>query len=158
MRASGDRHNAREYALRILYGFDIHDAAGEVKSLPPIANWWEGEDRLNVRKEADLFAMRLVKDTQANRDRIDPLIKKHAQHWRIERMSLVDRNILRLAVCEFLYHPNTPVNVIVNEALELAKCYGDDDSPRFINGLLDPLAKDIRQHGQDDSDSTDGHE
>jgi N utilization substance protein B len=76
-------------------------------------------------------------------DEIDGLIEKHAQHWRMERMAAVDRNILREAVAEFLGYPTTPRAVIINEALEIARKFSTPESVQFINGVLDSVGKDL---------------
>ncbi len=87
------------------------------------------------------YAKRLVDGTVEHREEIDELIKGQADNWRLERMSAVDRNVLRLAVYEFLYEPDVPQLVVVDEAIELAKKFGSEQSGRFVNGLLDGLLK-----------------
>ncbi len=146
MKPSGPRHSAREYALRELYSQTVLKNVS-VEPLPPIANWWGKDDRLVVPREAFDFARSIIDGIQKEWKKIDALIQNHAKNWRLDRMPIVDRNLLRLSTWELLHHPETPSSVILNEALELAKCYGNDDSPRFVNGILDPLAKSIRdQH------------
>ncbi len=143
MKISGPRHIAREYALRILYESDILSEL-DVKPLPPVPNWWGNHDRLKVSRQAEKFALQLTSNVKEYTEQFDHLIGEHAHRWRLTRMSPVDRNILRIGVCELLNYPETPARVILNEALELAKCYGDAESARFINGILDPLAQKIR--------------
>ena len=87
------------------------------------------------------YARILFEGALEHRDEIDTLIRSKAEHWRLERMPAVDRNILRLAVYEFLYQEDVPQLVIINEAIELAKRFGAEDSSRFVNGLLDGLLK-----------------
>jgi N utilization substance protein B len=87
------------------------------------------------------FAKALVRGTLSNLQEIDDLIRSQAEHWRLERMPAVDRNILRLAIYEFLYETDVPKLVVIDEAIELAKKFGSDDSSRFVNGLLDGLLK-----------------
>jgi N utilization substance protein B len=105
------------------------------------------EDRaesLRLRKrveEAFLFAQELVKGTLDNRDKIDDMITAQADNWRLERMPAVDRNVLRLAIYEMLHETDTPKLVVVDEAIELAKKFGSEQSSRFVNGLLDGLLK-----------------
>lgn len=142
MKQTGPRHAAREFALRELYAVQLLTAAG-IESLSPISNWWEKDDRLSVNREAHDFACRMLDGVRKCVEQLDALIQEHAKNWRLERMPKVDRNLLRLSVWELLY-TDTPSKVILNEALELAKCYGDVDSPRFINGILDPLSRSIR--------------
>ncbi|HEX5717386.1 MAG TPA: transcription antitermination factor NusB [Thermoanaerobaculia bacterium] len=91
--------------------------------------------------EAFAFAQGLVKGTLDNREQVDALIREQADNWRLERMPPVDRNVLRLAVFEMLYETDTPKLVIVDEAIELAKKFGSEQSGRFVNGLLDGLLK-----------------
>lgn len=91
-------------------------------------------------ENARAFAEQLVRRTVDNLGRIDPLISATAEHWRISRMAAIDRLILRLAISEFLTE-DTPRNVVINEALELAKTFSGDDSAKFINGVLDAVKK-----------------
>jgi N utilization substance protein B len=85
------------------------------------------------------FAEDLVAGTLAHREEIDSLIARYAEHWRFSRLALVDRNILRVATYEFLFHKEIPEKVILNEAIEIAKQYGSEDSGRFVNGILDKV-------------------
>lgn len=91
------------------------------------------------------FATALATGVAASIDRIDPLIADAAEHWRIERMAVTDRIILRLAVYEFLEQPATPGRVIINEALELARTFSTDDAVRFINGILDGIRRKLQR-------------
>ncbi len=95
----------------------------------------------DLAKKSFTYAEVLVRGTLSNLQEIDDLIRSQAEHWRLERMPAVDRNILRLAIYEFLYEPDVPKLVIVDEAIELAKKFGSEDSSRFVNGLLDGLLK-----------------
>ena len=83
----------------------------------------------------------IVKIVRENRDEIDKVIETSAEHWDIKRMAVVDRNILRLGVSEILYAADVPVKVAINESIELAKKFGDQESSRFVNGILDQIAK-----------------
>jgi N utilization substance protein B len=94
-----------------------------------------------VSEENQAFAGRLAKGVEATLAELDPLITEAAEHWRLERMNVVDRLILRLAVYEFLHETETPAKVIINEALELARTYGTDQAVRFINGILDGIKR-----------------
>jgi transcription antitermination protein NusB len=89
------------------------------------------------------FATRLATGVSGTVAEIDPMIVEAAEHWRIERMNVIDRLILRLAIYEFLHEPETPAKVIINEALELARTFGTDDSVRFINGVLDAVRRSL---------------
>lgn len=97
--------------------------------------------RKRQAEEAFAFAQGLVKGTLEHREQVDALIREQADNWRLERMPPVDRNVLRLAVFEMLYETDTPKLVIVDEAIELAKKFGSEQSGRFVNGLLDGLLK-----------------
>jgi transcription antitermination protein NusB len=101
-------------------------------------------ETLRLRKrveEAFQFAQELVQGTLDNRDKIDDMITAQADNWRLERMPAVDRNVLRLAIYEMLHETDTPKLVVVDEAIELAKKFGSEQSSRFVNGLLDGLLK-----------------
>ena len=97
--------------------------------------------RKRSAEEAFAFAQGLVQGTIEHREQVDALIREQADNWRLERMPPVDRNVLRLAVFEMLYETDTPKLVIVDEAIELAKKFGSEQSGRFVNGLLDGLLK-----------------
>ena len=129
----GRRRLARELALQALYLVDVsrvgaNEAFGIVTAT------------LDDRDEKMLaFANALVAGAVSDRAGLDEKIKTHATNWEIGRMAAVDRNILRLAAFELVHRPDTPVSVVIDEALEIAKKYSSDDSTRFINGVLDKL-------------------
>ena len=89
------------------------------------------------------FARELVTGAIENVEQIDRLIQRHAEHWRLDRMATVDRNLLRLATQEFLYDKETPKTVVINEAIEIARRYSSQESPQFINGILDSIKKEL---------------
>jgi len=128
------RHGAREAAVQMLYQWEI----GKL-SMPEVMStyWTFREDGEPLRE----FATTLTNGVAASLERIDPLIADAAEHWRLERMAVMDRIILRLAVYEFLDQPETPARVIINEALELARTFSTDDAVRFINGILDGIRR-----------------
>lgn len=95
-------------------------------------------------RKALSYGRRLVEETLAHREEIDELIEEQARNWRLERMSVVDRNILRLAVYELLFEHDVPELVVIDEAIELAKTFGSDESGSFVNGVLDGLLKSDR--------------
>ena len=128
------RSKSREYALQMLYQLDIRHA-----ELPQIQQeFWQDH---HANPDVQTFADRLVRDTVAHLSTIDPLITQHADNWNLKRMAVIDRNILRLGACELLYLADVPPKVCLNEAIELAKRFGDDDSGKFINGILDAIHK-----------------
>jgi len=97
----------------------------------------------NLEPSVREFARRLFEGTVAEIDTLDAAIRDQAEHWRLERMAAVDRNLLRMALYELLHFPETPAAVVINEALELARRYSGADSVEFVNGVLDALRKDI---------------
>jgi N utilization substance protein B len=136
--AGQPRHRGREAAIQMLYQWEV----GRV----PIAEvcerfWVEAPLDAPVEDDVRAFATRLADGVVAHVSEIDPLITDAADHWRIERMQVMDRLILRLAVYEFLFAPDTPGKVVINEALELARTFSADDSVRFINGILDAIRR-----------------
>ena len=146
----GIRHEAREWALQFLFqsefnreesvdeGFKLFwEHQNEEPSVSP-AHPAGKEDR--QRAKARQFAEELARGVIAHHQEIDPLIAKHAENWEIDRMGTVDRNAMRIAVFEMLYRNDIPPVVSINEAVELAKVYGSDSAPRFINGVLGTLA------------------
>jgi N utilization substance protein B len=131
------RRRAREVALQLLYQNDV----GGEEALDTL----EGASRrMKGRRkdpEVESFARELLRETLGRRGEIDDAISALSEHWKLHRMSAVDRNILRLAGTELLFRSDIPPKVAINEAVELAKKYGDEDSPRFVNGILDALLK-----------------
>jgi transcription antitermination protein NusB len=143
------RRRAREFALQALYRADIAGStSGEA-----LRGLWQGqldgslEGRPAEADEVD-FARHLVDGVDARKDEIDPMIDAASLNWRISRMPVVDRNILRLAAFELLSMPEVPASVSINEAVELAKRFGDKDSRAFVNGILDRIAADTGRGGR----------
>ncbi|HMG32971.1 MAG TPA: transcription antitermination factor NusB [Blastocatellia bacterium] len=136
----GARRKARICALQMLFQYDI--------ARQPVADvargYWDafGEEAGDVDRE---FADKLALGAISNLDEIDKLIKRRAEHWRIQRMAVVDRNILRLAIYEFLFESDTPRTVIINEALEIARKFSTFEATQFINGILDAIKHDLEQ-------------
>ncbi len=127
----GSRHQSRERALQILFQYDIHGRPG----LWLDVFWMENE----ATDEVKAFAERLVAGVLEKKKDLDALIGKYATNWKISRMPIVDRNILRAGVYELLWMDDVPAKVTVNEAIELAKSFGDDDASKFVNGILDQV-------------------
>jgi N utilization substance protein B len=134
----GRRRKAREVALQFLYQLDQH---GETDPSAHEAEFWA---RHPVDAETRAFAASLVHGVTGRHAEVDKLIAQYTEHWDIERMGVVDRNILRLAVWELLDHPSVPPKVAINEAIEIAKKFGTRESGRFINGILDRVHKELR--------------
>jgi N utilization substance protein B len=128
-----NRRRARSVALKILYELDAtHHQPGAVMT------YRLAEESLTP--EGETFVRQLVTGVLQHRERLDELIHRHAPEWPVEQMAVVDRNVLRLAIFEFDIARVTPLKVAINEAVELAKTYGSDSAPRFINGVLGALA------------------
>jgi transcription antitermination protein NusB len=134
----GARRKARVCALQMLFQYDI--ARPRVDELT--RTYWDsfGEDMLDVPRD---FSNNLALGAISHLDEIDNLIKKRAENWRIQRMAVVDRNILRLAIYEFLYESETPKTVVINEALEIARRFSTFEATQFINGILDAIKRDL---------------
>jgi N utilization substance protein B len=133
----GARRKARECALQILFSYDV--ARPSVDDL--LATYW-GEIAEGA-EDVRIFANELAIGTISHLEEIDERIRIRTEHWRIPRMAIVDRNLLRMAVYEFLYQPSTPKTVAINEALEIARRFSTTEATQFINGILDAIKRDI---------------
>jgi transcription antitermination protein NusB len=130
----GARRKARELALQMLYQ---HDMSGN----PPDMIVSTFEDLQKSKPNTREFAIRVFKGTIEHMAKIDDMIVAQADNWRIERMAVVDRNIIRMSIYEFLHENDTPKLVIIDEAIEIAKRFGTQKSSQFINGILDGILK-----------------
>jgi N utilization substance protein B len=139
---TGPRRQAREAALRVLYFWEVGRASAD-EALDAFFAEHDPEAPPAVRA----FTAQLVRGTTAQVGALDALIARHAEHWRIDRLAIVDRLILRMAAWELLHVPDTPPAVVLNEAVELARTFGSDDSPRFVNGVLDAVRRALREPG-----------
>lgn len=128
----GARRLGRERALQALYALELN---------PMNPAWFMGTFWENNPAPADVrtFAGQLIEGVISHREDLDALIKSKAQHWALSRMALVDLNLIRLAAYELLYRDDIPKKVIINEAVEIAKKFGSEDSAAFVNGILDEL-------------------
>ncbi len=136
MSPGGARRTGRAYALQLLYARD-GDPATDLSE--PVTSW-ASDFELEIEPAAQAFARDLVAKAVERAGEIDDLIASASKNWRIERMSRVDRNILRLGACELLAFRDVPVKVVINEAVELAKRFGTAESSAFVNGVLDRIA------------------
>jgi N utilization substance protein B len=135
----GTRRRARECALQMLFQWDItHDLIEQIA-----ATFWENASGDVEDPETRRFAEALAHGTVERVERIDAIIAKHAENWRLDRMAVVDRNLLRLATYEFLFDAETPKSVVINEAIEIARRFSAQESPQFINGILDSIRKEV---------------
>lgn len=142
MGGPGARRRARGYALQVLYSLD---ADGEASVDAALSRFWDSFEQQEEDQAAVEFAEKLVRGTASQLKEVDDLVQKASRNWRLDRMSRVDRNILRLATWELLASPEVPVRVVINEAVELAKRFGAEESPAFVNGILDRVAQPIRR-------------
>ena len=134
----GSRRKARECALQMLFAADV----AEMPADDVVRTYWAELGESDLDETAREFSTRLASGTLANLELLDERIRSRAEHWRISRMAVVDRNILRLAVYEFLYEP-TPRTVAINEALEIARRFSTYEATQFINGILDAIKRDL---------------
>ncbi len=143
------RHKAREYALQMLYQLETSGTP----MTEVVAQFWRDD---TAPQEVRAFAERLALGADQARLRIDALLAQGLDNWRLERLAIVDRNVLRLAVYEFLHEPETPPIVVIDEAIELAKRFGGEDSGQFVNGILDALRKRLEEPGPPGPHPADG--
>jgi len=129
-----NRTKAREHALQMLYQMDIR----HVRPEQILAEFWQDQEPL---EEVKTFADHLFVGTAERLETIDVMISTHADNWNLKRMAVIDRNILRLGVFELLHVDDVPPKVCINEAIELAKRFGDAESGKFVNGILDAIHK-----------------
>ena len=135
----GTRRKSRELALQMLFQADMgKQTLEEVRR-----TFWNERDSIGADVRG--FADDLFRVATDRTSEIDGLIERHAEHWRMERMAAVDRNILRAAVSELLGFPDTPRAVIINEALEIARKFSSPESVQFINGVLDSVGKELEK-------------
>ena len=145
----GTRRKARECALQMLFAADVTKASGEVVT----RNFWDELGEPDTEDLMRTFSVNLTLGTLRELETVDDKIRTRAEHWRIERMAIVDRNVLRLAVYEFLFE-ETPNTVVINEALEIARRFSTFEATQFINGILDAIKHDLeKKNSEDSSDS-----
>lgn len=133
----GSRRKSRELAMQMLFQGDL----GKQKPEDVERLFWSSRD--DVDDETRGFADDLHRLATKREDELDALIQKHAQNWRLERMPVVDRNLLRTAVAEMLGFPKTPAAIIINETLEIARRYAAPESVNFLNGVLDAIGREL---------------
>ena len=145
----GSRRRARESALQMLFAADV----AETRPDELARTFWSELSDDDVDEQAREFATALAVGTLAHVEEVDERIRSRAEHWRIDRMATVDRNVLRLAVYEFLYEP-TPRTVTINEALEVARRFSTFEATQFINGILDAIKRDLDQERPESESDT----
>lgn len=127
----GSRHQARERALQILFQYDIHGKSGLW-----LDEFWKP---LQTDEDTKAFAERIVAGVIQRKAELDAVLAKYATNWKVSRMPIVDRNILRAGLYEFFWMDDVPAKVTLDEAVELAKSFGDDEASKFVNGVLDKV-------------------
>jgi N utilization substance protein B len=130
---TGERRKARELTLQALYEIDLTGHISDQVMARTI-------EENNLTPEGAAFARELLEGVVSNREKIDEQIRHFATAWPLDQMAIIDRNVLRLAIYELLHNNKVPVKVAINEAVELAKSFGADSSPRFINGVLSSIS------------------
>ena len=133
----GKRRAARELALKFLYQSEFNSDSPDSE----LSTFFE---RANVSEEIQNFTQALIKKLLIHEKEVDELLKKISARWTPDRMAVIDKNILRLGICELLFDRTTPHKVVINEAVEIAKKFGTEESPDFINGILDKIFRDSR--------------
>ena len=145
----GQRRRSREIALQMLYRIDMTDCPPDEAICLHYELVTSGEDNeVQVPHLVRPFAEHLVRGVYLHQAEIDQIIVSASDHWRLDRMSIVDRNILRMALFEMLYCPDVPPKVSINEAIDMAKKFGSEDSGAFINGVLDHILGDLQKADQ----------
>lgn len=144
----GTRRQAREAALQILYFWEV----GRAQPLAAIESYFD-EHQPAADEPTRTFASRLVFGTIESIDEIDQLIERHSRRWRVERLAVIDRLILRMALWEIRQEKDTPPAVIIDEAIELARLFSSEEASRFVNGVLDGVRRgmDEGEPGPDDA-------
>ena len=137
-----ERHRAREAALQMLYQWEVGRASAHEAA---VTYWPTREADAPVPEETREFANALMRGTIERVKQADELIASHARNWRVERMAIIDRLVLRLAIYEMLAEDDTPAKVIINEALELARTFSGEEPVPFINGILDAVRKTLER-------------
>lgn len=130
----GQRHKAREHALQGLYMYEVSKSA--VENIIEF-EWLDGE----ISDEAEKFAVELIQGAINQIEKIDSIISDYSKNWKFERISIIDKSILRLAIYEMLYIKDIPAIVTINECIDLGKTFGGENSGQFINGILDAVKK-----------------
>lgn len=148
-KSSGTRHKAREAALQMLFAADLVKIDTDALT----GSYWNELGEPGIDEKTREFSNNLVRGTLEKLETIDTTIRTRAEHWRIERMAIVDRNVLRLAVYEFLFE-DTPDTVVINEALEIARRFSTFEATQFINGILDAIKQDLEKNPEHKSGGT----
>jgi len=145
----GRRRKAREETLRILYRLEFDNRQPE----ETLSQYWENKKTNQATRE---YSTWLVNGIISHHKKIDTIIQNASEHWRLSRMALIDRNILRMAVFELLYEENIEPAVVINEAIEIAKAYSGNEAATFVNGVLDAIRKNLGNQKKSLKEENDG--
>ena len=145
----GRRRKAREETLRILYRLEFDNRQPE----ETLSQYWENKKTNQATRE---YSTWLVNGIISHHKKIDTIIQNASEHWRLSRMAIIDRNILRMAVFELLYEENIEPAVVINEAIEIAKAYSGDEAATFVNGVLDAIRKKLGNQKKSLKEENDG--
>jgi N utilization substance protein B len=145
----GRRRKAREETLRILYRLEFDNRPLE----ETVDQYWEKKRAHRATRE---YSTWLVSGIISHKKKIDTIIQQASEHWRISRMVLIDKNIIRIAAFELLYEENIAPAIIINEAIEIAKMYSGDEAATFVNGILDAIRKNLKKIKKSLKDKNDG--
>lgn len=132
----GKRRSSRELVIKFLYLTEMNPGDTEEQ----LAQFWESNP---CQEEIQNFTVALLAKIHEGQPAIDNLLRKFSENWALDRMTVIDRNLLRMAVCELMYDKSIPPKVVIDEAVEIAKKYGSGESPSFINGILDRVMKEM---------------
>lgn len=130
----GQRHKAREYSLQGLYMYEVSKTS--IENIIEF-EWLDG----NITDESKRFAVELIEGVISNIEKLDSMIRIYSKNWKFERLSIIDKSILRLAIFEMIFKKDIPAVVTINECIELGKTFGGENSGQFINGILDAVNK-----------------
>ena len=130
----GLRREAREYALQLLYALDANPSPGLRETLQTFR-----EEQTGIQARVREFAESLVQGVHEQRETLDAAIRARSKNWALSRMPRVDLNVMRMAAYELMFRPDIPKKVSINEAIEIARRFGDKESPSFVNGILDEI-------------------
>lgn len=138
----GTRRDGRQKAFQCVFSLGFINGEAKAHFLRTYANFFDGEDPVPAKERG--FALDVLNGVADHCTEVDSIIAAHSQHWRFERIAKVELGILRVAVFEMLHRPDIPLRVSINEAVELSKAFGDENSRSFINGILDAVAKGVK--------------
>jgi len=136
----GKRRSSRELVIKFLYLTEMNPGDTEEQ----LAQFWESNP---CQEEIQNYTVTLLAKIHEGQPAIDNLLEKFSEHWTLDRMTVIDRNLLRMAVCELMYDKSIPPKVVIDEAVEIAKRYCSEESPHFINGILDRVMKEMKDAG-----------